>query len=184
MQRSEHPPSPGDQGSQNYALMPRLLSIIANDARRIVRAIPIMWNNVRNRECIDCSISLFSAASFDVLRSVPAEYSLVLANSTSQPLLRRILIEIYKRNRPVHPEGYYAWFDKSFRLPPGESSEIRLTYDWLEHARFILKDIALPPDGFWRGDCNTPGRYAVHAVLFDGGGNRSEDLFIVQDLKP
>jgi hypothetical protein len=164
--------------------MPSLLSIIAHDARRIVRAIPVTWNDVREQERIDCSISLFSAASFDALRSLPAEYSLVLANSASQPLLRKILIDIYKRNCPIHPEGHFAWFDRSFLLPPGKSCEIKLTYDWLEHARFVLDGVALPPDSFWRGDCNAPGRYVVHAVLFDGGGNRSEDLFIVQGLKP
>jgi hypothetical protein len=160
-----------------------LLSIIAHDVRRIVHAIPIMCNDVCKQERIDCSISLFSAASFDALRSLPTEYSLVLANSTSQPLLRKILIDIYKRDRPVHPEGHYAWFARSFRLPPGKSCEIKLTYDWLGHARFILDGLALSPDGFWRGECNALGRYEVHAVLFDGGGNRSEDLFIVQDLK-
>jgi hypothetical protein len=164
--------------------MRNFISIIAHDAKRIIRAFPVRWNDVRERECIDCSISLFCAASFDVLRSLPAEYSLVIANSTSRPLLRKIVIDIYKRDHPVHPEGHYAWFDRSFRLPAGKSCEIKFTYDWLEHAGFILDGVALPPDGFWRGDCNAPGRYAVHAVLVDGGGNRSEDLFVVQDLKP
>jgi hypothetical protein len=172
------------QGSQNYGLLPSLLSVVAHDARRIVRAIPVMWNDVREQERIDCSISLFSAASFVAVPSLTTEYFLVLANDTSQPLLRKILIDIYKCNRPVHPEGHYAWFDRSFRLPPGKSCEIKLTYDWLGHARFILDGVALSPDGFWRGDCNAVGRYAVHAVLFDAGGNRSEELFIVQDLKP
>jgi hypothetical protein len=164
--------------------MPSLLSIFANDARRIARAFPAMWNDAREQECLDCSISLFSAASFDVRRSVPAEYLLVLANGTSQPRLCKILIDIYKRDRPVHPEGHYAWFERSFRLAPGRSCEIKLTYDWLEHAEFILDGAALPPDGFWRSDCSALGRYAVHAVALGGGGNRSEDVFIIQDLKP
>jgi hypothetical protein len=164
--------------------MRRLLSIIANDAWRIVRAIPVMCHDVCKQERIDCSISLFSAASFDAVRSLPSKYSLVVTNNTSQPLLRKILIYIYKRNSPVHPEGHYASFDRSFRLAPGKSCEIKLTYDWVKHARFIFEGVALLPDNFWRGECNTPGRYAVHAALFEADGKRCENLFIVQDLVP
>jgi hypothetical protein len=164
--------------------MPSVLSILAHDVKRVVRALPVMWNHVREPERLDCSISLFSAASIDARQSLQAEYFLVLANSMSQPLLCKLLLEIYKRDRPIHPEGHYAWFERSFRLAPGRSCEIKLTYDWLEHAEFIVDGAALPPDGFWRGDCNAVGRYAVHAVVFGGGSNRSEALFIVQDLKP
>jgi hypothetical protein len=162
----------------------RRLSIISHDLKRIVRAVPGICDYIRKPDRVDCSLSLFAAASFDVTRSLLAEYSLDLANGTSQPLSCKILIEIYKCDRPVHPEGHYARFEKSLHLLPGKSCKIRLTYDWLKLAWFILDGVALPPDDLWRGYCNAPGRYAVQAVLFDGSGNQFENLCVIQELKP
>ena len=162
----------------------RRLSAISHDVKRIARAIPGIWDYVRKPDHVDCSISLFSAASFDALRSVPAEYSLAVANNTSRPLFRKILIDIYGHDHPVHPEGHYAWFEKTFFLLPGRSCEITLMYDWLELVSFTVDGAEFPPDDRWRGNNNALGRYAVHAVLFDGSGHHFEDLFILQDLRP
>jgi hypothetical protein len=153
------------------------------DGMRVAHAIPGIWDYIRKDERIDASLSLFSATSFDVVRSLPAQYSVVLANGTSQLLSRKILIDIYKRDLPVHPEGHHAWFVKSFHLLPGRSYDITITYDWVKHACFALDGVALPPDDHWLGDCHGLGRYAIHAVLSDGSGNQLEHLFIVQDLK-
>jgi hypothetical protein len=160
-----------------------VLFSVFHDVKQIVRAIPTMWKYLRQQERIDCSISLFSAASSDAFLSLPTEYSLVLANDTSRPLVRKILIDIYRRHRPVHPDGHYAWFHKTFRLLPRTSCVITVTYDWIDAVRFVLNGVALSPDGFWRGDCSAPGPYAVQAVLFDAADNHAELVFIIQDLK-
>ncbi len=159
-----------------------LVSTVFRDSKLVLQGIRSFLRERRTEEHIECSISLLTAPSYDVHRSQPVLCSVSLANNTDRPLGRKLRIDIRLRASGSHPDGRYASFSKVFQLLPGVSTDLKIKYDWADHAFFVTDAAELPPDEFRRGPAAASGRYEVHAILLDSAGNPEEDLFIVQNL--
>jgi len=152
------------------------------DIKRAISESILLMRHLISRDDIPLSLSLFSAGSKSVRWGQDADYMVALINNTDKPIWVRLLIDIYFKNKPVHPEGHHAYFEKMVFIPPSVSQEIRFAYNWKDKGWFEIKGVTLDPDHIWKGDCKINGRYFVYAILQDNGGRIIDQLTIVQEV--
>jgi len=136
----------------------------------------------RDVDNIETSISLFSTPSHIVGSERGCDYEVVIANATPSDCFQTLLIDIYLRDKPIHPDGHYAFFDKTILLRKRGNTTVRISYDWKDRATLLLEKAVVPPDHFWRGECNALEKYVIRATLFGTGGEPCEELTLVQKL--
>jgi hypothetical protein len=128
------------------------------------------------------AVSVLSAAQGTARPGDVSLYNLVLTNNTEGPRWLHVLIDIYKRDNAVHPEGHYAYFDKWVHVGEHASLPVSFSYDWANDATFEIEGVDLPADGVWRGDCRTSGLYEIKAILLSEDGSPRNALGVVQNL--
>jgi hypothetical protein len=155
---------------------------LLHDFKSLIAGIPVFIRFTREAEDIQVSISSFSTASHAVSKGHECTYEIVLANTTSVDRFQKLLIDIYAKDRPVHPEGHHAYFMKSCLITKRGSTILRFTYDWNDAASFYLDSVRLAPDMSWQGARTTEEKYLIRAVLFDINERPCEELTLVQSL--
>ena|SRR5947209_3087052 len=152
------------------------------DRKKIITGLHSLWRYCRTRDDISLSLSRFSSDSALAKEGGLNCYECLVANNTTQHRWVKLLIDIYLKDYPVHPEGHYAYLAKRIYVRSGECQAIELRYNWNDRGSFSLNGMVLPPDDLWRGGCRAQKQYVVKALLLDDGGEIYEDLQIVQSL--
>jgi hypothetical protein len=158
------------------------LRIVIHDTKLIFSKLPNLVRYARDIDSISSSISIFSAETNKVKFGEIQKYHLIILNNTNTNEFYKLVIDIYFKDNPVHPQGHYTFFEKNILLPPKSNEAIKLYFNWNQTAVFIVQDVPLVPDSFWRGDCKLPGRYYVRALLYNTKHDLVEELFLVQEL--
>jgi hypothetical protein len=128
------------------------------------------------------SLSRFSAASASVRQGETAAYQIKLLNQSQAHLWLGLVVDIYSRENPVHPDGHHAYFRKELFVPGRASRELAFHYNWRDLAAFVIDGIAFAPDSAWFGPCRAPAGYLVRAQLHSEEGDLVEELQLLQRL--
>ncbi|GEM_PF-1348754 len=159
-----------------------LFKKLTNQCRQLKVRFTRTFRYLRENNEIKTSISLFSTSSRFVKEGEEAYYTIVLANGTLHDLLQKLVIDIYFKDNPVHPDGHYAYFTKEILIPSRMGCELHVKYDWKTMAHFVFDGVILKPDNVWRSECQMKGKYLIHAILSDLDGHPQEHLTLVQEL--
>lgn len=135
------------------------------------------------KERITASLSSFSAEEGYVNFYKTNIYKIKFLNNACEPKWFDLVIDIYYKDNPVHPEGHYAYFSKKVFAGKLESKTMLFSYDWQNNALFFIDNISLPPDNQWIGNCTKQGFYHVKIILKNMSNNFIVDeLFITQEM--
>lgn len=162
--------------------MARNVRVGISDTWKCIKGLITLSKFLISDEHIPIAISSFATNSMYVNRGEGKVYEVVLSNNSSNALLVRLVIDFYLKDRPVHPHGHHAYFEKRVVVSPVTSQSIKFTYHWKERAEFEIDGVNLLPDNIWRGECNINSRYLVHAVLLDNEGTPFDQLTIIQEV--
>ena len=148
---------------------------IIGDFKRIIYGIINLARYSLSDEKVPVSLSLFSSASFKTETGRECHYDISIANSAPQGLWINLLLDIYQKDNPIHPEGHYAYYEKSVYLQAQASQKIKIMYDWKKPPLFDIDGTVFSPDNSWRGSLNVEGKYIINAIL-----KGEENIFIEQ----
>lgn len=152
------------------------------DLKKTITGITALIRHFLSSDDISTSLSLFSSSSILAKEGKESNYEITLANNTASPCWARLLIDIYLKNNPVHPEGHRAYFEKKIFITSRENQRIKISYNWKDKTIFEINGVSLNPDNVWRGECETKGKYFVKAVLLNEEGKPFDQLTIVQNV--
>lgn len=156
---------------------------LLNDLKLTASGIGALGRYVCSRDDLSLALSSFSSRSGVARPGEPSRYEVTLANDTSEHRWGRLFFDIYLQDNATHPEDHHSWFQKAVFVRSRESQRVEVIHDWRREATFRIDGIALAPDAFWRGPCETgDAHYVVKAVLFDGSEHPAETLSVVQRL--
>lgn len=133
-------------------------------------------------ENVPVSLSLFASASFQTETGRECRYDISIANNTPQGLWTNLLLDIYQKDNPTHPEGHYAYYEKKVYLQAQASQKIKIIYDWEKPMLFDIDGTVFSPDNSWRGSIKEKGKYLLHAILKAEDGNLIEQLTLIQEV--
>ena len=136
------------------------------------------------REEISLSLSLFSTDSQNSQIGKTSAFELTLANNSNKDLWSRVLLDFYRKDNPIHPDGHLAYFEKKVFVKNRTNQKIVMYYNWQEDARFEIDGFISEPDSTWHGKCEVSGKYQVFAVLLNETGKTLETLTIIQSITP
>jgi len=126
-------------------------------------------------------LSLFTSESLSIKKDGPSTYEVVLTNNTHKSLWVKLLIDIYSKDNPVHPEGHHAYFERRIFLEQKKAEKIIISYDWKKEMSFKIRGVLFAPEGHWYGNCDLKGKFLMHAVLVGKEGKHIDMLTIVQE---
>ncbi|MFI5251115.1 MAG: hypothetical protein ACHQQQ_01675 [Bacteroidota bacterium] len=155
---------------------------VASDFIKVISRTRDLIRYAREVDSVPASISIFSCDKPTVRLNQISEYRLILANNSPQDFYVKILIDIYRKEHPVHPEGHFAYFSKSLYLPKMQPLTITVAYDWNREACIVIDDAQCSPEEFWRGTVSEKGVYYINASLYHGGDKSLERLMLAQEL--
>lgn len=161
-----------------------MLTIFWNDTKRIFSGLFSLLRYIFEREEISLSLSLFSTDSQNSRMGETSTYELILVNNSNNTLWARVLLDFYKKDNPVHPDGHLAYFEKKVLVKKRTNEKIVMYFNWQNDARFEIDGVISGPDGTWHGNCELSGTYNVFAVLLNETGNQLETLTIIQSITP
>lgn len=156
--------------------------VTQNDRQRITTGLQSFWRHFRTADHISLSLARFSAASAVAREGGRNTYECLVANNTGEHRWVKLLIDIYLKDRQVHPEGHYAYFTKSIYVRSKDCEHVRVTYDWNDRAAFCLDGLEFPADDLWRGSCREEKHYMIKASLLNEDGIEYEGLQLIQNL--
>lgn len=154
-----------------------------NDTRLMISGALKLVRDVRDPDPVTLSMSLFLASSATVKEGMPAKYQIALANMTQQHKLCKLVIDLYLKDDPTHPQGHYGFFEKMVVLEKLTGTAVDIEYDWDKAATVTINGAFAGSAVMWRGPCSRPGTYRVSALLFDHSGSKIEDLYVIQELR-
>jgi hypothetical protein len=153
-----------------------------NDVDKALAGIMALGQYLTTPDDVRASISVFSAKSGAVRAGEPTQYEIKLVNNTRQHCWLKLIVDIYLKENPVHPEGHRAYFAKAVFATSRAIQNVVFIYDWQEKAAFAIDGVLLPVDDAWFGLCKAKETYLVRAILRSMEGNLFEDLLLVQRL--
>jgi hypothetical protein len=153
------------------------------DAKRTRNGLRAMREYGRTADDFNFGISLFAAGSLHARVGQPSHWRIELANAARQHRWVRLLLDIYLKDHPVHPDGHYAYFEKKVFVPARAQQPVVVRYDWQQAPELVIDGVALGPDDYWRGDCAAAGAYLVKAVLLSDAGKAFDEYALVQRLQ-
>jgi hypothetical protein len=155
-----------------------------SDLRRMLGGSVTFVECLCTRDPGEVGFGQLSAGSTLAVRGQRNRYAVTISNGRIDPLDVTLVLDIYTTDSPGHPVGHYAYFSKRLKVPSSASMEVEVQYDWLTSARFVVDEVASPPDDFWKGNFDRSTRYSVHAVLLDSRRKRLELITVYQELTP
>ena len=158
-----------------------MISVLRDAGNVISGFFAILWYSI-SKDKIKLSLSLFTTTSPVVRQGRHCPYNISICNVSEQNAWVRLIIDIYLKENPVHPEGHYGCFEKAIFMRAHQSLSLRIIYDWDEYASIYIDDVSFEPDVFWSGDCQFKGKYLVKALLLDKTGEAFSELSLVQNL--
>lgn len=161
-----------------------MLIILWNDTKRILSGFFALLRYIIEREEISLSLSLFSTDSQNSQIGKTSAFELTLANNSNEDLWARVLLDFYRKDNPIHPDGHRAYFVKKVFVKNRTSQKIVMHYNWQEDARFEIDGVISAPDSTWHGNAEVSGKYQVFAVLLNETGKTVETLTIIQSITP
>lgn len=157
--------------------------IVVNDLNRIIKGFFKVIRYFLSRDEIPVDLSLFSTNTGVIEKGKFCKYEIIIANNDLQHLWVRLLIDIYLKSNPHHPEGHYAYFEKRIFVKSHESQSVEFYYNWDNNVLFNIDGISMNPDTTWKGSCKTKDKYFVHALLLNEEGNLFNRLTVIQELR-
>ena len=155
---------------------------ILRDAGDVIRGLfAVLWYAI-SKDKIKLSLSLFITTSPVVRCGHRYPYNISICNASDQEAWVRLIIDIYSKEKPVHPDGHYSYFEKTVFVRAQQSQTIKIIYDWKDYVRIDIEDISFDADVFWSGDCQFKGKYLVKALLLNKSGEAFSELSLVQNL--
>ena len=161
-----------------------MLTILWNDTKRIFSGFFALLRYIFEREEISLSLSLFSTDSQNSQIGKTSAFELTLANNSNEDLWGRVLLDFYRKDNPIHPDGHLAYFEKKVFVKNRTNQKIVMHYNWQEDARFEIDGVISAPDSTWHGNGEVSGKYQVFAVLLNETGKTLETLTIIQSITP
>lgn len=158
--------------------------MVLRDLGKMAKGCVALVRYAFTKDNISVCLSLFSAESAEAKSGVPNEYEVLLMNNGDRSLVVKLLIDVYLRTNPVHPDGHHGYFEKMIFLSPHKMHPVMFVHDWISRSSFKLEDVSFEPDNGWRGDCRAPGVYSLSAVLLGSEGKPLDRLMLIQELKP
>jgi hypothetical protein len=147
-----------------------------------MRGVAAMLRWSAQREDVAVALASFRTHAMRAHAEDTSAYELTLANASSADVAAHVLIDLYRRDDASHPQGHYAFFEKTLLVRRQRALAVLITYDWQRRARFVVDGVGLAADVFWRGPCDDRGTYHVHAVLLGPGDVAAQRLSLVQEL--
>lgn len=135
-----------------------------------------------SKDKITVSLSQFSTVYSEAEIGKESIYEAIISNNTNKNLWLKLLVDIYVLNNQVHPEGHYAYFEKSIFIQAHECIKNKIIYNWLDNAIFEIDGVQFYPNNEWNGCCDLKGKYIIIALLRDENGNTYEKLTLVQEV--
>ena len=158
------------------------LKTAIKDIRRTVCGIGSLIKYCFEKDDISLALSLFSANSSSIRAGNTYTYDVIIINNTAQDIRARLLFDIYLKNKPVHPEGHFAYYVKNIFIRSHQSSSAVISYNWNDCLKFTIDGHITDPDNVWRGVCSSKGAYLIQAALLDEHGTCLDKLTIAQQL--
>jgi len=155
---------------------------VIGDLRRVISGIINFARYSLSDEKVPVSLSLLSSASFKTEAGRECRYDVSMANNTPQGLWTNLLLDIYQKDNPAHPEGHYAYYEKRVYLQARASQKIKIIYDWEKPPLFDIDGTVFSPDNSWRGSLNAEGKYIINAILKGEENIFIEQLTLIQEL--
>ena len=159
-----------------------LLRSSPDDIEKTMQGLLALAQHLKCKEEVAISLALFRARSASVRKGEIAEYAFKLVNNSKEHLWLGLLVGIYPRENPVHPQGHHAYFRKEIFVPSRSSQELAFHYNWRDSAAFIIDAIPFAPDSGWFGPYDEPARYLVCARLYGADAEPIEELPLLQRL--
>lgn len=153
-----------------------------DDLDKALQGFLALVEHFKASEPVTLSLSQFLAESASVRKGRTAAYQVKLVNNSKEHLWLGLLVDIYLKENPIHPEGHHGYFSKEILVPSRSSQEVAFHYNWRELAVFVIDGISFPPDSTWFGPCSMPASYLVRAQLYSEGGDLVEELPLLQRL--
>jgi len=158
------------------------MNIILRDIKQIIHDIGLLIKYCFSRDEISLVLSLLSVNSFIATPGIISNYEVQITNNTSQETMIKLVLDIYLKSNPQHPEGHYSYFAKNIIMPAYKSKLIMITYNWVDKVQFTFDNYSGNPDDFWQGSCDEKETYIVKALLIDSQGTSRDILTINQQL--
>jgi hypothetical protein len=157
---------------------------LSNDMDKALAGILALGQYLGTPDDVRASIAVLSAKSGAVRSGEPSKYEIKLVNNTRQHCWLNLIVDIYLKENPIHPEGHHAYFAKAVFVASRAIQNVVFIYDWQEKAAFAIDGVLIPVDDAWFGPCKAQKTYLVRAILRSMEGNQFEDLLLVQHLVP
>jgi hypothetical protein len=156
--------------------------VVLQDIIRIFSGACALISYCFSKDNIPVALSQFSTESFFVIPGNTYSYDLHICNDTGTNAAVKLLVDIYAKELPVHPEGHYAYYSKNIYLTAHESKHLVVSYNWIDSFAIRIDELSHMPDDSWRGTCRQKGAYLIQAILLNEHGQRLDGLSIVQQL--
>lgn len=152
------------------------------DTFNVVKGFFAVLSYAITKDQISLGLSHFSTTFRVVKLGYHCTYQVGICNITEKNEWVRMLFDIYLKKNPVHPEGHYAYFEKTIYVKAQESQQVNINYDWKDNVVIDIDDVSFDPDIFWSGECVSMGKYVVKALLYDEKGEVFDELKLIQKL--
>jgi hypothetical protein len=154
------------------------------ELRRLFRGVRTLQAHCTTPDHVPLSISLLRAPGAEVAEGEVMNYELVLANSTGEHQWAKVVVDIYNKKDPSHPNGHFGYFSKRIFLRARQAQKVAMVFNWSEAAWFAIDGVNLAPDGIWIGSCRKSGIYWFKALLFAADNQPAEELVLAQNFRP
>ena len=159
------------------------IKLFVKDLNNIISGLGLLLKYCFSKDDITLALSLFSANSFIVRCGSTYTYEVIIVNNTDRDIGLKLMLDIYLKSNPVHPEGHYAYYVKNIFIKTHEVKHVDFSYNWENHAQFVIDGTVAQSDDLWRGICAVKGMYCVHALLLNEQHTCIDKLTIIQHLE-